>query len=171
MKKFAAVFLLVALAAGSACAVSFTPFQLGIWGPDAQLCEQGTPVWGLRLNLAKSVNDAVFGLDLGLVSRIGQADAISLNLVNGAVALKGAQVGIYNTVSRDAVGIQFGFYNVDESSFAGAQLGLVNVAQSVGGCQIGLFNHCISMSGVQVGLINIIEDAEVPFFPIVNASF
>jgi hypothetical protein len=171
MKKFAAIFLLAALVAAPAFAVSFTPFQLGIWGPDAQLCEQGTPVWGLRLNLLKSQNDEVFGLDLGLVSRIGQADAISLNAVNSAVALKGAQFGFYNVVSRDAIGVQCGLYNIDESSIAGGQLGLVNIAQSVGGCQIGLFNRCISMNGIQVGLINIIEDAEVPFFPFVNASF
>ena len=170
MKKFAALFLLAAIAAAPAFAVAFTPFQLGIWGPDAQLCEQTTPVWGLRLNLLKSQNDEVFGLDFGFVSNIGEADAISFNLVNSAVALKGGQAGIYNRVAREAIGVQFGLYNLGESVYGG-QLGLVNAAQTVGGCQIGLFNRCISMSGIQVGIINIIEDAEVPFFPIVNASF
>lgn len=170
MKKFAAIFLLAALVAAPAFAVSFTPFQLGIWGPKAQLCEQGTPVWGLRLNLLKSQNDEVFGLDLGLVSDIGEADAISLNAVNTAVSLKGGQAGIYNRVACEALGVQLGLYNLCDSVYGG-QIGLVNAAQSVGGCQIGLFNRCISMNGIQVGLINIIEDAEVPFFPIVNASF
>jgi hypothetical protein len=171
MKKLAVILLVLAILAVPAFATKFTPLQIGIWGPDAQLFEQDLPVWGLRLNLIQSQNDDVFGLDLGFLSRIGEADALSFNLYNSAVTLKGGQVGIYNTVSSEAVGLQLGFYNVDESSIAGGQLGLVNVAQSVAGCQLGLFNRCISMQGIQIGLINIIEDAEIRFFPFVNASF
>jgi len=171
MKKFAAILLVLAFVAAPAFAAKFTPLQIGVWGQDAQLFDQAVPVWGLRLNLLLSQNDDVFGLDAGFFSRIGQADAISLNLYNSAVTLKGAQFGVYNTVSREAVGLQAGFYNVDDASIAGGQIGLVNVAQSVGGFQIGLFNRCISMAGVQIGFINIIEDAEIRFFPFVNASF
>ena len=71
MKKSLILFCLVALCAAPALALDLTPLQIGIWGPKVQLFPESTKVVGLRLNLLKSANLDVTGIDAGLV---GQAD-------------------------------------------------------------------------------------------------
>ena len=47
----------------------------------------------------------------------------------------------------------------------------MNVAGEAQGFQVGLINRAETMSGYQVGLVNVIRDAELQFFPILNIGF
>jgi hypothetical protein len=47
----------------------------------------------------------------------------------------------------------------------------VNVVGEGRGVQVGLVNRAETFYGYQIGLVNIIRDAELQFFPIVNIGF
>lgn len=171
MKKALAVFLLAALAAGSALALDLTPFQIGFAGERAQLFPSQTQVMGLRLNLAMSDNQEVMGLDVGLVSKAGRMDAIQFNLVNMVDAeFNGLSAGLFNQMGS-AAGLQAGLFNQVSHDLSGFQLGLFNAADDVSGFQVGLINRTVSLRGVQLGLVNLIEQGPLTFFPILNAAF
>ena len=177
MKKISILFCLAAWLVAPAWAAEpertsgMTPFQIGFWGPNAQLFPEPMKVMGLRLNLARSDNREVVGLDLGLASRARRMDAIQLNFVNTVEqSFNGVSVGLYGTMGSMS-GLQGGLFNTVSGDMTGFQLGLFNQANDATGFQIGLFNRTVSMRGVQIGLVNLIEDGPVTFFPIVNAAF
>ena len=47
----------------------------------------------------------------------------------------------------------------------------MNTVGSMQGVQIGIINRAEELYGFQLGIINVIRDAEVAFFPIVNIGF
>lgn len=79
--------------------------------------------------------------------------------------------GVYADTKGKMVGAQFGCFGIAKSMF-GVQLCLCNIATDAQGLQFGVINYARRMtSGVQVGVINVIENSNVPFFPIVNWKF
>ena len=171
MKRKLLLFGLAALLAAPALAAELTPFQIGFWGPRAQLFPAETKVMGLRLNLARGDNRDVTGLDLGLVGKAERMDAIQLNLANLVGAeFTGIAVGLFNQMGSVA-GLQAGLFNNAAHDMAGFQFGLFNIADDAAGFQIGLINRTVSLRGLQIGLINLNEDGPVTFFPFLNAAF
>lgn len=150
--------------------------NVAMWPAFIGVCEwPETPdLVGLRLTIPFSTKqENVTGVDLGFWGRSLYFEGIQLNLLRNDVkdSCAGVQVGIYNSVGRgDLFGIQVGLWN-ESNAFRGIQCGLVNVSGDSQGFQIGLINRSETMYGFQVGLINVIRDAEVQFFPLVNAGF
>ena len=171
MKRKLLLFGLAALLAAPAFALDRTPFQLGLWGPGAQLFPAETKVMGLRLNLARGDNQDVLGLDLGLVGKAERAEAIQINLANLVGAeFTGVAVGLFNQMGSVA-GLQAGLFNNVAHDMAGFQFGLFNVADDAAGFQIGLINRTVSLRGLQIGLVNLNADGPATFFPFLNAAF
>lgn len=172
MKRKLLLFGLAALLAAPAFAApALTPFQMGIWGPKVQIFPEQTKVMGLRLNLARSDNQDVLGLDFGLVSKAERMDAIQLNLANLVGGeFTGVAVGLFNQMGSVA-GLQAGLFNNAAHDMTGFQFGLFNVADDAAGFQIGLINRTVSLRGLQIGLVNLNADGPVTFFPFLNASF
>ncbi len=52
----------------------------------------------------------------------------------------------------------------------GLQFSLINLAEKVGGLQLGIFNSAKSQS-FQIGILNHIEDACIPWMPVLNFKF
>jgi hypothetical protein len=172
MKKISMLTCLILLcAAAVAPALEVSPLQLAVWGPEVQMCDQTTEIWGLRLNLPYGVSDSVSGLDLGIWGCAGEANALQVNFVNCAGALKGGQLGIMNLATEDVYGGQVALYNNIKGDGYGFQVGLFNHAREFSGVQFGFFNRCTAMFGVQIGIFNIIDESPIPFFPIVNGAF
>lgn len=150
--------------------------NVAMWPAFIGVCEwPETPdLVGLRLTIPFSTKqENVTGVDLGFWGRSLYFEGIQLNLLRNDVkdSCAGVQVGVYNSVGRgDLFGIQVGLWN-ESNAFRGIQCGLVNVSGDSQGFQIGLINRSETMYGFQVGLINVIRDAEVQFFPLVNAGF
>lgn len=172
MKKLASAILLSALLATAAVAApAWTPFQLGIAGPACQLFPQETAVTGLRLNLAASRNDAVTGVDVGLVSLGSDMQAIRVNLYNGSdYHFSGLEVGLVNNDTAVS-GLAVGLFNTVDGDISGMQIGVFNMANVMTGLQIGLFNQATTLRGLQIGLVNIVEDGPITFLPVLNMAF
>ena len=67
-------------------------------------------------------------------------------------------------------GLQVGVWNWVED-FNGWQVGIVNTTEKCRGLQFGAINVTHRMYGVQIGFVNVIQEADVPFLPIVNWYF
>ena len=70
----------------------------------------------------------------------------------------------------DVKGLQVGVWNWIED-FDGVQIGVVNTTDRFRGLQIGGINVTRKMYGVQIGFLNVIEDNDIPFFPVLNWYF
>jgi hypothetical protein len=70
----------------------------------------------------------------------------------------------------DVKGLQIGGWNWAENC-DGVQIGFINTADCFRGLQIGGINVTRKMYGLQIGFLNIIEDNDVPFFPVLNWYF
>ena len=70
----------------------------------------------------------------------------------------------------DVKGLQIGVWNWVEN-FDGWQIGVVNTTDIFRGWQLGAINVTRMMYGVQIGFVNVIQEADVPFLPIVNWYF
>ena len=70
----------------------------------------------------------------------------------------------------DVKGLQVGGWNWVED-FDGVQIGFINTTDCFRGLQIGGINVTRKMYGVQIGFLNVIEDNDVPFFPVLNWYF
>lgn len=79
-------------------------------------------------------------------------------------------VGLPWGFSWDVKGLQVGVWNWVED-FDGVQIGVVNTTDCFRGLQIGGINVTRKMYGVQVGFLNVIEDNDIPFFPVLNWYF
>ncbi len=146
------------------------PFQFAIV-EQLQLVSKDKSITGLKLNLIYGCNYGITGVDLGLVSKAQYTTAIQFNLMN-IVEQEGVglQVGLFN-LAQSYSGMQFGVFNLCGSSFTGVQAGFLNYASICSGLQLGIVNNCQSMRGIQLGLINVIQDSNLPFFPILNMQF
>ena len=175
-------------AAPASAAVS--PLQIGVWGEECQLISPETPVIGLRLNLPRSYNDTVAGLDLGLLSddtttfsglRLNaiayshSCNGIAISLFDMAAFLNGVQIAPI-AVAGNACGIQIGL-GTDTEELHGVQIGLFNGTRTVSysptvrGLQIGLVNYANSLRGLQLGLLNIDRSSDYPCLPLLRVAF
>ena len=129
---------------------------------------------GLRITLPySSRQESVTGIDLGLWGVSKDFEGLQLNLLRSNVrdTFGGIQFSLYNSVNRgDLFGIQLGLFN-ESNSFRGLQVGLVNATGDAQGFQVGVVNRAETLYGFQVGLINVIRDAEIPVFPVLNIGF
>ena len=179
-----------ALCAAPASAAAFSPLQIGLGSPDWQLVSEDTPVIGLRLNLPRSFNDTVAGLDLGLLSddtttfsglRLNaisyshDCNGISIALFDMAVFLNGIQIAPL-AIAGNACGLQIGL-GTDAEELRGVQIGLFNGTRhfsrspTVHGLQIGIVNYARSPHGLQIGLVTIATESDYPCLPLLRASF
>ena len=117
------------------------------------------------------------GLQAGLVNFAEEAQAFqAAMLVNNAKVLKGAQLGLFFGVAREAYGIQWGHVLAGFSmkKFNGFQFsGFVNKANEMNGLQLAMFNSSQGGSLVQLGLLNIIDDNPwyARYMPLMNMRF
>lgn len=178
MKKLLPIFLslFLPLFALSASAASFSPLQIGLGSPDWQLVSEDTPVIGLRLNLPRSFNDTVAGLDLGLLSDdTATFSGLRLNAVSFSQTCNGIAIALFD-MAVFLNGIQIGL-GTDAEELHGVQIGLFNGTRTVSysptvrGLQIGLVNYANSLRGVQLGLLNIDRSSDYPYLPLLRASF
>ena len=146
------------------------------WPAFLAVCEYpaAADVAGIRITIPFSTRqENVTGFDIGLWGRSLYFEGIQLNLLRNDVKddASGVQVGIYNSIGGgDLLGVQVGLWN-EANSIRGAQVGLVNVSGETEGLQVGIINRSDTMHGYQVGLVNVIREAELQFFPIVNIGF
>ena len=146
------------------------------WPAFFAICEYpaASDVAGLRITIPFSTRQTnITGVDLGLWGKAHYFEGFQVNIIRNDVRdwLSGFQVGIYNTIGGgNLLGLQVGLWN-EANSMQGVQAGLVNLSGETEGFQIGIVNRSDTMHGYQIGLINIIREAEVRFFPIVNIGF
>jgi len=76
---------------------------------------------------------------------------------------------IYGSCDK-MTGLDIGAINYCQELHA-LQIGFINVAELMKGLQIGGVNYANMAVGVQIGFVNIIADKDVPFMPVINASF
>ena len=183
------IVLILALLALSASAASFSPLQIGILGDKCQLVSPETPVIGLRLNLPRSYNETVAGIDFGLLSddtttfsglRLNalsfshDCNGIAIALFDMAVHLKGIQIAPI-AVANNACGLQIGL-GTDAEELHGVQIGVFNGTRTVScsptvrGLQIGLLNYASSLRGVQLGLLNFDTSSSWSCLPLLRVS-
>ena len=129
-------------------------------------------VAGLRLNLPYSYNDAVTGVDLGLLGSSTYMWGLQVNLLSNIVRDRAGvlQVGLYNDVGGMMTGMQAGLW-CNTRCGEGGQGGLLNTRDEFYGVQLGLVNRANYLYGFQIGAINVIRGSKVPFMPFLNIGF
>ncbi|MDD5208453.1 MAG: hypothetical protein PHV36_03640 [Elusimicrobiales bacterium] len=116
--------------------------------------------------------DSVRGIELGLIySNTRNLTGIQWTFVfSRTSSLEGLQMGLA-TSSDKASGIQWGALNMTKD-MKGAQVGFVNYAEKFSGLQFGLVNYAAAMGkGLQLGLVNVIRNSTLPVMVIANARF
>ncbi|MBQ9693339.1 MAG: hypothetical protein IJV69_01095 [Kiritimatiellae bacterium] len=84
--------------------------------------------------------------------------------------LTGLDIGLWNTVNADAIGLQLGLVNT-ASRVRGLQIGFFNGVAYLKGLQIGVINYAEGARGIQIGLINVIPTTTPGGFPLIYGSF
>ncbi len=146
-------------------------FELGFYSP-IQLFGEETEITCFRLSSVYTYNEAVNGLDVGIICESGNSkgvqfagwnktygsmNGLSMGLSNIAeIEMNGVQLAIvYNQAGSDSVdnvatkhavsnGFQCAWVNSADAVFTGFQLGMLNVSTTL-------------LRGLQIGLINISE--------------
>jgi hypothetical protein len=96
---------------------------------------------------------------------------LRVSLVYGhCTNLTGLDVGLWNGVEKDAIGLQAGLVNTT-ARMRGVQIGAINATTYLKGLQLGVINYAEGARGIQVGLINVIENTSMGFCPIIYGSF
>ncbi len=120
----------------------------------------GNAVNNLGLNLFYGKRRSVYGIDLGLVSRV-TGDVCGLQVNGGAAWIEGGCCGIgvsglFNVRLDGSCGIDIASaLNYTKGEFAGIQIALVNIDGEFGGGQIGVYNHDRSGgAGFQLAVAN-----------------
>ena len=146
---------------------------------------------GLRLNLLTGRHVNVYGLDVGLLANMADAEALGVSVAGvwnsfgrfgGGWALAGAfnrvrtsGTGIqtalgYNSVDAHMTGVQVALVNA-ATRLNGVQLGGVNVVVRGSGLQAGLFNRADAFEGLQLGLLNFNGVSAAPCLPVLNFAY
>ena len=134
-----------------------TPVMLSLYNP-AQVPAENYDVKGLRIDLLYGKCHNLCGLDAGLVN----------HATGKVLGLEAAF--LVNYAETSFTGLQVGAVNIGGRVRA-LQVGAYNGADDMSGVQIGLINHARIMRGVQIGFINVIENNNLPFFPVINLFF
>ncbi|MEI8244446.1 MAG: hypothetical protein WCI51_01370 [Lentisphaerota bacterium] len=156
--------------------VKGAPFDSGIYQP-AQLFNDYTNIYGMRLSLFMTENKDVYGLDAGLVNL--SRNAFGMQVSGANIVDKdntGLAFGIFNSAGNRLFGGQFGLYNQSgmnyfdktirkECTSKGFQIGWMNHVQAIfKGCQLGVANISDSyFSGVQLGIGNFVQNDDNSF--------
>ena len=155
------------LAGGFNRSRDFTGLQLAFL-MNSSRCLRGGQIAAINM----PAKDSIHGFQLGLVN-------------SGAFDFHGLQAGVICTScardSRDAAGntrtfarlsgLQLGLVT-STGDLHGGQVGVVNLADSVSGFQLGVYNRAkVLRRGVQIGLLNQRGDSDIPFLPLVRATF
>lgn len=95
-----------------------------------------------------------------------------IGLINsGAEDFHGLQMGAVCTGCKHMSGLQLGLIT-SANELHGAQMGIVNLADDASGLQLGIYNRAKTLrKGIQIGLINHRMDSDIPFLPLVRATF
>ena len=116
-------------------------------------------------------------LSLGLVAPVQlpwgdwNVRGVRVSLLYGRCSdLTGLDLGLWNTVNEDAVGLQMGVVNA-VARLNGVQAGCFNGAIYFKGLQVGLINYAEGARGIQIGLINVITNTGLGGLPFVYGSF
>jgi hypothetical protein len=135
------------------------------------------------VNITESLYGIQFGGILGGINIAGgDVEGLQISGIFGGINksgnLKGIQIagalgGINMAENVNGVQIAGSYLGINlAKNMSGVQVGTIyNQAQVMEGVQLGLVNVCNKMHGIQLGLVNIIMESNVPFFPVVNASF
>lgn len=108
---------------------------------------------------AKSMHVDVYGIKIGFPVSAGEAKVCGL------------ETGLFACLTDRVYGLQASPFFNNSYYIDGMQASLVNSTQDSRGLfQFGLVNVSRRYS-VQFGLVNYLEDALIPFFPIINFSF
>jgi hypothetical protein len=179
MKRFVLCFVLFAF---SGTAVADTPFQFAV--PNHQFPKDPV-VSGVRLSIFHGVNEAVRGVDFGILSLSETSNLSGLGLVAGmgkvTGEMTGAAIGLINVHTSIDTGLNAAFINRLNTTKGGANVGFVNMADGftmvdIGGLnvsdqstvQLGFVNVTKKIKGVQIGFLNVAENGFLPVFPIFN---
>lgn len=136
----------------------FSPFMLSFVNP-IQVPPADFDIGGLKLNLIYGECRDLTGLDIGLFSQ-ASGDSLGWHL-NGVSLIGGNGSGLMTSL----------LVNYVEGEYKGLQIGVYNHATHINGLQIGAINYANTAYGVQIGVVNVIEDNDMPFFPIINGYF
>lgn len=116
-------------------------------------------------------------LSLGIIAPVqlpwGDWDVrgLRISLIYGqCVNMTGLDVGIWNGVDKDTIGIQMGAVNT-ASRMRGIQVGLFNCAHYLKGLQVGVVNYAEGARGVQIGLVNVITTTPCGWWPLLYGAF
>jgi hypothetical protein len=162
--------------AGAFEGVKNSPFDSGIYQP-AQLFNEYTNIYGMRLSMFITENKNVYGLDAGLVNLARNSYGMQASAVNMANKDSiGLAFGIFNSAGERLFGSQVGLYNQSGMDYfdktlrkdctsKGVQIGWLNHVQAVfKGCQLGVANISDSyFSGVQLGFGNFVQNDDKSF--------
>lgn len=136
----------------------YSPFMLSFVNP-IQVPPADFNVGGLKLNLIYGECNDITGLDIGLFS-MARGDCMAWHL-NGVSIVGAGGSGLMTSLIANYV----------EADYDGLQIGVYNHATHINGLQIGVINYANTAYGLQIGLVNVIEDNDMPFFPIINGYF
>jgi hypothetical protein len=150
-------------------------FQLSLWS-SVQTSDEGSSVYGMRLNLPYGKNRDVRGFDLGIANQAtgdlygaqlgfggyveGDVSGVQNNLILsiGRGNVTGLQQGAY-TFAGNLSGVQFGVVNRVEDASTGARFAVVNLSGSSSrGAEFGLVNHARRVDGLQLGIVNVTDE-------------
>lgn len=139
--------------------------SLGVFATEAATAE-GTKNWTATRQPQVTEKPLPFdgnGTDFKLVDQNTTCFSLSLatpvQLPWGDWDVRGVRISpIYGCCGR-MTGLDVGLWNTVETDFIGLQVGVVNTASRVRGLQVGCFNGAYYLKGLQVGVINYAEGA------------
>ncbi len=141
--------------------LAITPVQFSFFAP-LQILPERYDIYGVRLTLPYGLNKSLYGLDVGLVNKLGTLYGVGVSAFYSAHSenMYGINLaGVFNLSKGNNTGLSMaGFYNEAEIVDGIQVAALHNQAKTVNGIQISLFNYCHKMNGVQIGLLNYCRD-------------
>jgi hypothetical protein len=118
---------------------------------------------GLAAGLIGQMHFQVNGLSASLFVNFTQKlNGIMVSAYNDAYYMNGLQLGYMNSGSKTK-GVQIGIFGNGAVEMKGLQIGLVNISKKLKGLQIGLFNKSKKLKGFQIGLWNVNQKRKLPF--------
>lgn len=95
---------------------------------------------------------------------------IGAPVCSGRGTVKGIETAVLCGATDNITGLQACILTSVSQQFAGLQFSIVNYAANVDGLQLGIVNIAKHKS-FQIGILNYIEDATIPWVPIINFKF
>ncbi|MDD3885539.1 MAG: hypothetical protein PHI35_01560 [Victivallaceae bacterium] len=95
---------------------------------------------------------------------------IGVPICGGNAPVYGVEAAIFYAATKEVEGLKCSLIATNCKETEGMQFALVNFADKTDGLQLGIFNSA-KHEAFQIGLLNHIEDAMIPWLPIVNFNF